>query len=129
MSTALAENRLHREIHNMTRPKLLIIDEVGYLTFDSAQASLLFQVLCQRYEKSGPTVLTSNKAFSEWSEVFGGDIVMASAALDRLLHRCTVINIRGDSYRMKERRQAGTDLNLGKEVKNKDKKIKTKINE
>jgi DNA replication protein DnaC len=125
MSTALAENRLHREIHNMTRPKLLIIDEVGYLTFDSAQASLLFQVLCQRYEKSGPTILTSNKAFSEWGEVFGGDIVMASAALDRLLHRCTVINIRGDSYRMKERRQAGTNLELEKEVKKKEKKNKT----
>jgi DNA replication protein DnaC len=71
---------------------------------------LLFQVLCQRYEKTGPTILTSNKAFSEWSEVFDGDIVMASADLDRFLHRCTVVNIRDDSYRMKERREAGTNI-------------------
>lgn len=110
LSQALSENRLHREMHNMTRPKLLVIDEVGYLTFDPTQASLLFQVICHRYEKSGPTILTSNKAFSDWAEVFAGDAVMATAALDRFLHRCTVINIRGDSYRMKERRQAGVEI-------------------
>lgn len=109
LSQALSENRVHREMHNMTRPRLLVIDEVGYLAFDTTQASLLFQVISQRYEKSGPTILTSNKAFSEWGEIFAGDAIMASAALDRLLHHCTVINIRGESYRMKERRQAGTE--------------------
>lgn len=125
LSQALLENRVHREMHNMTRPKLLLIDEVGYLAFNSTQASLLFQVISQRYEKSGPTILTSNKAFSDWGEIFSGDAVMASAALDRLLHRCTVINIRGDSYRMKERRQAGTELEPIKEVKRKERKQKT----
>ena len=52
-------------------------------------------------------VITANKAFGEWGQVFGGDAVMASAALDRLLHRATILNIRGDSYRLKEKRQAG----------------------
>jgi hypothetical protein len=55
-----------------------------------------------------PVLLTSNKAFSDWGQVFAGDPVMASAALDRLIHRCTVVNIRGDSYRLKEKRAAGT---------------------
>ena len=107
LSTAMVENRLHREMKNLTRPKLLVIDEVGYLTLDQAQASLLFQVISQRYERSGAMVITSNKAFSDWGQVFAGDAVMAAAALDRLLHRCTVINIRGESYRLKEKRQAG----------------------
>ncbi len=106
LSKAMAENRLHRELNNMTRPKLLVIDEVGYLTLDSVQASLVFQVISSRYEKNSAIILTSNKAFSEWGEVFAGDAVMASAALDRLLRRCTVINIRGESYRLKEKRQA-----------------------
>jgi DNA replication protein DnaC len=106
LSKAMSENRLHRELNNMVRPKLLIIDEVGYLQLDQAQASLLFQVISQRYQKGGAIVLTSNKAFSEWGDVFAGDAVMASAALDRLLHHSTVVNIRGESYRLKEKRQA-----------------------
>jgi DNA replication protein DnaC len=107
LAAAVAQNRLHRELANLTRPKLLIVDEVGYLKLDSTQASLVFQVLCQRYERGQAIILTSNKAFGDWGEVFAGDAVMASAALDRLLHRCTVINIRGESYRLKEKRQAG----------------------
>jgi DNA replication protein DnaC len=106
LTKAMAENRLHRELKNLTRPKLLIIDEVGYLSLDSAQASLLFQVICQRYEREQAMILTSNKAFSDWGQVFAGDPIMAAAALDRLLHRCTVVNIRGESYRLKEKRQA-----------------------
>ena len=113
LSKAMADNRLHRELNNLTRPKLLIIDEVGYLALETAEASLLFQVICQRYEKQQPIVLTSNKAFADWSHVFASDPIMASAALDRLLHRSTVINIRGDSYRMKEKRQAGSPSNPG----------------
>jgi DNA replication protein DnaC len=97
-------------MNNLTRPKLLVIDEVGYLKLEPAQASLLFQVICARYERNGAIILTSNKAFGEWGEVFGGDAIMASAALDRLLHRATVINIRGESYRLKEKRQAGATL-------------------
>lgn len=104
LSLALAENRLHREMKNFTRPKLLIIDEVGYLALDPTQASLLFQVISQRYDLGGSVVLTSNKAFGDWAHVFNGDPVMATAALDRLLHKATVVNIRGDSYRLRERR-------------------------
>ena len=110
LQKALSENKLHREMNNLTRPKLLIVDEVGYLKLEQAQASLLFQAIASRYERRGPIILTSNKAFSEWGEVFAGDAVMAGAALDRLLHRATVINIRGESYRLKEKRQAGVSL-------------------
>lgn len=106
LTKALAENKLHREVKNLIRPKLLIIDEVGYLALDASQASLVFQAIASRYERQQPIALTSNKAFSEWGSIFANDPVMASAALDRLLHRCTVINIRGESYRLKEKRQA-----------------------
>jgi hypothetical protein len=80
----------------------------SYTQFRSSQfrTSLFFQVISQRYDNSSATIITSNKAFSDWAEVFAGDAIMASAALDRLLHRCTVINIRGESFRLKEKRQA-----------------------
>lgn len=106
LTKALHENRLSRELKNLTRPKLLIIDEIGYLSLEAPEASLVFQVISQRYEREGAVILTSNKAFSAWGEVFAGDAVMASAALDRLLHRCTVVNIRGESYRLKEKARA-----------------------
>jgi DNA replication protein DnaC len=102
-----AQNRMPHYMKMLTTPKLLIVDEVGYLGLDTQQASLLFQVICIRYEKQLSTIITSNKAFAEWGHVFAGDPIMASAALDRLLHRATVINIKGDSYRMREKRQAG----------------------
>jgi DNA replication protein DnaC len=111
LTKAMKENRLTREINNLLRPKLLVIDEVGYLTLDRAQASLLFQIICQRYQREQSIVLTSNKAFAEWGEVFADDPIMASAALDRLLHRSTVVNMRGESFRLKEKRRAG-----GKEI-------------
>lgn len=85
MARAIAESRLSREIKNLTRPKLLIIDEVGYLALEQAHASLLFQAICERYEKRQAGILTSNKAFADWVQVFAGDTIMASAALDRLL--------------------------------------------
>jgi DNA replication protein DnaC len=107
LATAVAHNRLSREIKNLVRPKLLILDEVGYLALDPTQASLLFQVIAERYDRNQPLVLTSNKAFSDWGQVFANDPIMASAALDRLLHRSTVIHIRGDSYRLREKRRAG----------------------
>jgi DNA replication protein DnaC len=107
LAQAMAQNRLKREINNLIRPRLLIIDEVGYLKLDPTQASLLFQVIAERYERQLPIVLTSNKAFAEWGQVFSDDAVMASAALDRLLHRATVINIRGDSFRLKGKNTKG----------------------
>jgi DNA replication protein DnaC len=107
LSKAVAENRLHRQLNGFTQPKLLVLDEVGYVSLDATQASLLFQLIAKRYEKRQPIILTSNKAFGEWGQVFGGDAVLASVALDRLLHQATVIHIRGDSYRQLARRQAG----------------------
>jgi DNA replication protein DnaC len=107
LTKATREHRLHREMKNLVRPSVLIVDEVGYLTLDATQASLLFQVIAERYEKQQAIVLTSNKAFAEWATVFAGDGIMASAALDRLLHRATVINVRGESYRMRSRQRAG----------------------
>ena len=106
LSQAMKENRLSRMMKNLTRPKLLIIDEVGYLKLDETEASLLFQVISQRYERESSIILTSNKGFSDWGEIFSEDAIMASAALDRLLHRCTVVNIKGESYRLKEKRKA-----------------------
>jgi len=113
LTLAMEQNRLHRMLNALTQPKLLVIDEVGYLTLDQAQASLLFQVICKRYEREQSIVLTSNKAFSDWGQVFAGDPIMASAALDRLIHRCTIVNIRGDSYRLKEKRAAGVTPGVG----------------
>ncbi|MEX2387027.1 MAG: ATP-binding protein [Phycisphaeraceae bacterium] len=107
LTKAVEANRLDREMKNFTRPRLLVLDELGYLPFDPVQASLLFQVICQRYQRQQAIVLTSNKAFADWGQVFADDAVMASAALDRLLHRSTVINIKGESYRLRDRRRAG----------------------
>jgi len=110
LTKAVDSNRLHRQLNALMQPKLLILDEVGYISFDALQASLLFQVICNRYQRQQPIVLTSNKAFSEWGQVFSDDAIMASAALDRLLHRSTVINVRGDSYRLRQKKQAGQPL-------------------
>ncbi len=107
LNKAMSENRLHRALQMMTHPSVLVIDEVGYLELSKAEASLMFQVICKRYDFGSPIILTSNKPFSQWGEIFANDPVMASAALDRLLHKSTVINIKGDSYRLKEKRKAG----------------------
>lgn len=106
----LERNNLRREINFYTQPALLILDELGYLPLDPTGAGLLFQVLCNRYEKGKPVVVTSNKSFGDWGEVFAGDAVMAAAALDRLLHRSTVLNLSGESYRLRDKRKAGLAL-------------------
>jgi DNA replication protein DnaC len=82
------------------RNALVVVDEVGYMPISRQEAHLFFQFICRRYERAS-TVITSNKSFSEWEELFG-DPVIASAILDRLLHHCRVINIKGNSYRMKD---------------------------
>lgn len=82
---------------------LVVVDEVGYMPVCRQDAHLFFRFVCCRYEKSS-TIITSNKSFSEWEELFG-DPVIATAILDRLLHRCQVVNIRGNSYRLKEYQQ------------------------
>jgi DNA replication protein DnaC len=79
---------------------LVVVDEVGYLPVDSKEAYLFFQFVSHRYEKNS-TIITSNKSFADWQELFG-DAVIATAILDRLLHHCKVVNIKGHSYRLKE---------------------------
>jgi DNA replication protein DnaC len=110
MIASLAEAReaatFSRRLLSFTRPSLLIIDEVGFLPLGAEQAALLFEVISRRYER-GSIILTSNKSFGEWAEVFSGDSVIATAILDRLLHHSHVISIRGESYRLKEKRKAG----------------------
>lgn len=106
LSRAFQENRLEERLKVYTNPSLLIVDEIGYLPLDKLQSNLLFQVISKRYER-GSMIVTSNKGFSAWGEVFAGDPVIASAILDRLLHHSHVINIRGESYRLKEKREAG----------------------
>ena len=87
------------------KPKLLIIDELGYLPFETNAAHLFFQLVSRRYER-GSVLITSNRAVGEWGSVFG-DPVVATAILDRLLHHSQVITIRGDSYRLREKRRSG----------------------
>lgn len=112
LAEATERNHLPRLIRNLTKIRLLILDEIGYLELSKAQANLLFQIISLRYEAHLPIILTSNKAFGDWAGVFAGDPVMASAALDRLLHKSTIINIRGDSYRLKEKRLAGLSTTI-----------------
>jgi DNA replication protein DnaC len=88
-----------------TVPRLLIIDEIGYLPIDRAGANLFFQLISRRYER-GPMILTSNQSFGSWSDMFG-DPVIATAILDRVLHHAITITIRGNSYRPKDKLKAG----------------------
>ena len=102
---AHADNKLDIRMRKYLRPKLLVIDEVGYWPFGREEANLFFQLISTRYEH-GSIVLTSNKGFGEWGELFG-DSVLASAVLDRLLHHGNIVNIRGQSYRLREKVKAG----------------------
>lgn len=102
---AQAEHRLDRRMRVYLAPRVLIVDEFGVWPYDRTAATALFSLISARYER-GSIILTSNKGFAEWGEVLG-DAVIAAAILDRLLHHSTVVNIRGESYRLKEKRQAG----------------------
>ena len=105
LTKALAEGKLEDKLKLYTVPRLLIIDEIGYLPIDQSGANLFFQLISRRYEK-GPLILTSNQAFGSWGEVFG-DRVIAAAILDRVLHHAITVNIRGNSYRLKDKLKAG----------------------
>jgi DNA replication protein DnaC len=102
---AQSENRLDRALQQLVYPKLLIIDEIGYLPLSRTEASLFFRLIVRRYERAS-LIVTSNKSFLDWGEVFN-DHVLATAILDRLLHHATTLNIKGESYRLKEKRRAG----------------------
>ncbi|MCX7172458.1 MAG: IS21-like element helper ATPase IstB [Proteobacteria bacterium] len=105
LTKASVEGKLEEKLKVYTTPKLLIIDEIGYLPIDRLGANLFFQLISRRYEK-GPMILTSNQSFSAWGDVFG-DRVIATAILDRLLHHAITLNIRGNSYRLKDKLKAG----------------------
>lgn len=105
LHAALADHSLTTRLKGLSKVDLLVIDEVGYVPLDKTGADHLFQVIARRYE-TGSIILTSNKAFTEWGNVLGGDSVVASAILDRLLHHSVVFNIKGESYRLREKRDA-----------------------
>jgi DNA replication protein DnaC len=105
LGRAYREGRLDRRLRIYLAPKVLVIDEMGYLPLDDLGATIFFQLVSARYER-GSIVLTSNKSYGEWGSIFG-DPIIATAILDRLLHHSTTVNIRGESYRLKERRKAG----------------------
>jgi DNA replication protein DnaC len=107
LEAAQRQGRLKEVMHRtVAMPKLLIIDEIGYLPFGREQANLFFQVVARRYEK-GSLILTSNLAFGSWDEAFSGDAVLTAAMLDRILHHATIVQIAGESYRLKDKRRAG----------------------
>jgi DNA replication protein DnaC len=96
-----AAGRLHDELRRLGRYPLLVIDEVGYIPFESDAANLFFQLVSSRYERAS-VIVTSNKPFGRWGEVFG-DPVVAAAMIDRLVHHADVVSLKGDSYRLKDR--------------------------
>lgn len=103
LKKAATENRLEARIKWFCRYKLLIIDELGYQKMDVESANLFFNLIAKRYEKQS-TIITTNSPFSKWSDIFG-EPVLTNALLDRLLHHCSVININGPSYRLKDQMQ------------------------
>jgi DNA replication protein DnaC len=102
LAAAQASHRLKSELKKYVAPRVLVLDEVGYLPIDKTGADLLFQVLSARYERAS-TLLTTNKAYKHWASIFNNDPVLTSAMLDRLLHHAETIVIEGPSYRMKDR--------------------------
>lgn len=99
---ATVDRSLGRRLQDLGKLDLLAADELGYLPMDPQRASLFFQLVSRRYEQ-GSIIITTNKPFEQWGQVFGGDDVMAAAILDRLLHHCHVIATHGPSYRMKDK--------------------------
>lgn len=105
LAKAQAEGRLEERLTHYAKPKLLIVDELGYLPLEPDAAHLFFQLVSRRYER-GSMLITSNRSVGEWGVIFG-DPVVATAILDRLLHHSHVVTIRGDSYRLREKRRSG----------------------
>ncbi len=101
LAEAHSGGRLHAELTKLGRYPLLVIDEVGYIPFEAEAANLFFQLVASRYERAS-VIVTSNKQFGRWGEVFG-DAVVAAAMIDRLVHHATVVSLKGDSYRLKDR--------------------------
>jgi DNA replication protein DnaC len=105
LGKALAEHRLDERLKLLAQPQVLIIDEIGYIPIDRHGANLFFQLVSRRYER-GALIVTSNQSLGAWGDVFG-DSVIAAAILDRLLHHSITVNIKGESYRLREKLKAG----------------------
>ncbi|MCX4024614.1 ATP-binding protein [Endozoicomonas sp. SM1973] len=118
LKKAELENRLDRQLQQLIYPRVLVLDEIGYLPLTHQEASLLFRLIARRYEKAS-IILTSNKSFIDWGDVLG-DQVIATAILDRLLHHSTTINIKGESYRLKDKRKAGILTKVTNATKSKE---------
>ena len=104
LAGAQATGRLKLELRKYIRPRILILDEIGYLPIDKTGADLLFQIISQRYER-GSTILTTNRVYKKWPEIFNNDSTLTSAVLDRLLHHAETVTIEGKSFRMKHQIQ------------------------
>ena len=102
LADAHQAGRLQDELRRLGRYPLIIVDEVGYIPFEPEAANLFFQLVSSRYERAS-LIVTSNKPFGRWGEVFGDDVVAAAAMIDRLVHHADVVAIKGDSYRLKDR--------------------------
>ncbi len=104
--TAKREKKYNSFLKSVLSPSILVIDEIGYFNMSKEEANHFFQIISKRYEK-GSTILTSNLVFSKWVQIFAGDKVVTTAILDRILHHSHIINIQGDSYRLKEKKESG----------------------
>ena len=98
----LTAGRLKKDLGKFLRPRVLLLDELGYLPIDKTGADLLFQIISQRYE-NGSTIITTNRVFKKWPEIFNDDSTLTSAVLDRLLHHAETVKIEGRSFRMKDK--------------------------
>jgi DNA replication protein DnaC len=114
LADAQRHGRLDTELDRLQRVALLIVDEVGYIPFDPQAANLMFMLVSRRYERAS-LIVTSNKPFSGWGEIFGDDIV-AAAMIDRLVHHAEILALKGDSYRLKDRDLARPTATAGAET-------------
>jgi len=111
LAAAQRAGQLKTELRKYLRPRLLVLDELGYLPIDKAGADLLFQIISQRYER-GSLAITTNRIYKKWATIFNNDATLTSAVLDRLLHHAETVRIEGQSFRMKERINEPTDAPL-----------------
>jgi DNA replication protein DnaC len=116
-----SDSALRRKLRQYAAPDVLIIDEVGYLSYSNRHADLLFELISRRYQ-SKSTVVTTNRAFAEWGEVFPNAACVVSL-VDRLMHRAEVVRIEGDSYRAKEAQERQTQRNAERALKSKPPKL------
>jgi DNA replication protein DnaC len=113
LEEARAAGNLKHRVSVLSAPSLMVVDEIGYVPISQNGAMLFYQLTSRRYERAS-TVLTSNKSFEEWGEVFG-DEVMAAALIDRITHHCHIVNIRGNSHRMRHHGDLGQSLKANSE--------------